>query len=56
MKLFKTRNVIEMLTRPATEEERRGERNSKYLGYLILLAIVGVFLYGCWSLVQKVIS
>lgn len=53
MKLFKSRNLIEMLTRPATNEEVRGERNSKYLGYLLWATIIGVFLYGAYSLVKN---
>lgn len=56
MSLFKTRGFFEKLTRPATEEERRGERNAAIVGCIMLLAIVGIFLYGCWSLIKLVIS
>ena len=61
MKLFKqfslkSRGFMEMLTRPATEEERIGERNSRILGWIMLAGLIALLLVGVGTVGKNIIS
>jgi hypothetical protein len=53
---LKSRGFFEKLTRPATEEERIGERNNAILGYTILLTLLGLVGVGLWSVGKFLVS
>jgi tetrahydromethanopterin S-methyltransferase subunit G len=53
---LKERNFGEKLTRPATEAERIGERNNRFLGRILLGAIVGLVLLGLYTVGKYAVS
>lgn len=52
---LKSRGFFERMTRPATAEEKIGERNNAILGYAILLGIFGLILTGLYTVGKFVI-